>query len=88
MGDIDVDLNSEEGVVTREECPLLRVKVARTRAVGYLRWEGGPHLHEFVTGGWGGEPKLSLAVEVEFPDEMETRVPTGRALWRSDGGHG
>jgi hypothetical protein len=45
--------------------------------VGYLRCEGGPHLHEFVTGRRGGEAKLSLAVEVEFPDEMETCVSTG-----------
>jgi hypothetical protein len=26
MGDIDVDLNPEEGVVAREECPLLEWK--------------------------------------------------------------
>ena len=61
---------------------------SRTGAVGYLRCEGGPHLHEFVAGGRGGEPKLSFAVEVEFPDEMKTSVSTGRALWGGDGGHG
>jgi len=53
-----------------------------------LRRECGPHLHEFVTGGWGGEPELSFAVEVEFADEVESSVSTGRALWGGDGGHG
>jgi hypothetical protein len=88
MGHIDVDMDLEEGVVPREEGALLGVEEARTRTVGYLRCEGGPHLHEFVTSGRGGETKLSLAVEVEFPDEVETRIPTGGALWGSDGGHG
>jgi len=55
--------------------------------VGYLRCKRGPHLHELVTGRRGGEAKLSLAVEVEFPDKMETCVSTGWALWWSDGGH-
>jgi len=40
--------------------------------VGYLRGEGRPHLHEIMAGRRGREPELSLAVEVEFPDEMET----------------
>jgi len=77
----------EEGVVLREEGPLLGVEETRTRAMGYLRCEGGPHLHEFVTGWWSREPKLSFAVEVEFRDEMERSVSTGWALWGGDGGH-
>ena len=88
VGYIDVDLDSEEGVVAREKGSLLGVKEARARAVGYLRCEGGPHLHELVTGRRGGEAKLSLAVEVEFPDKMESSVSTGGALWGGDGGHG
>ena len=56
--------------------------------MGYLRCEGGPHLHEFVTGGRGKEPKLSFAVDVEFTDEMESSVSTGRVLWGGDGDHG
>lgn len=87
IGYIDFDLNLEERIVAREEGPLLGVEEARTRAVGYLRCEGGPHLHELMTGGRGGEPKLSFAVEVEFPDEMEACVLAGGALWRGDGGH-
>ena len=63
------------------------MKEARAGTVGYLRGEGGPHLHEFVAGGWGGQAKLSFAVEVEFADEMETCVSAGRALWGGDGGH-
>jgi len=74
---IDFDLDSEEGVIAREEGPLLRVKEGRARAMGYLRREGRPHLHELVTGRRSGESKLSLAVEVEFPDEMETCVSAG-----------
>ena len=86
-GSIDVDLNSEKGVIAREEGPFLSVKVARTRAVGHLRCESGPHLHEVVTGRRGGEAKLPLAVEVEFTDEMESCVSAGWTLWRSSGGH-
>jgi len=85
--DIDVDLNSEERVITREECSLLSMEETRARAVGYLRCEGRPHLHQIVTGRRGGEAKLSLAVEVEFSDEVETCVSAGGALWWSDGGH-
>jgi len=88
VGYIDVDLDSEEGVVAREKGSLLGVKETRARAVGSLRWEGWPHLHELVTGRRSGETKLSLAVEVEFPDEMESSVSTGGALRGSDGGHG
>jgi hypothetical protein len=88
MGDIDFDLNPEVGVVAREEGALLRVEEARTGTVGYLRREGGPHLHELMAGRRGGETELPLAVEVEFPDEMETCVSTGGALRRSDCGHG
>ena len=85
--DIDVDLNSEEGVTTREECTLLSTEEARTRAVGYLRCEGRPHLHQVMTGRRGREARLSLAAEVEFLDEMETCISAGRALLWSDGGH-
>lgn len=88
IGDIDVDLNPEEGVTAREECPLFRVEEVRTRAVGYLGCEGGPHLHELVTGRRGGEAKLSLPVEVEISDKMEACIPAGWALWWDDGGHG
>ena len=87
LGQIDVDLNLEEGVVAREEGPLLGVEEARAGAVGYLRGEGGPHLHQLVASGRGGEAKLSLAVEVEFADEMESCVSTGGTLRGSDGGH-
>jgi hypothetical protein len=86
-GIIDVDLNSEKRVIAREEGPFLSMKVTRTRTVGYLGCESGPHLHEVVTGGRGGEAKLPLAVEVEFTDEMETCVSAGWTLWRSSGGH-
>ena len=78
LGKIDVDLNLE-GVAAREEGPLLGVEEARTRAVGYLRGEGGPHLHQFMASGRGGEAKLSLAVEVEFADDMEGCVLAGGA---------
>ena len=88
IGDIDFDLNSEERVIAREERPLLGVKEVRAGTVGYLGCKGGPHLHEFVTGRRGGETELSLAVEVEFADEVETRVSAGWALWWGDGGHG
>ena len=59
---IDVDLDSEEYVIPREESPFLRVKVTGTGAMGYLRCEGRPHLHEFVTGVWSGKAELSFAV--------------------------
>ena len=85
---IDIDLYLEEGVVSREERPLLGVEETRTRTIRYLRCGGGPHLHEFVTGGGGGEPKLSFAVEVEFRDGVGGSVSTGQALWGGDGGHG
>ena len=84
---VNVNLNSEKGVIAREEGPFLSMKVTRTRAVGYLRCESGPHLHEVVTGKRGGEAKLPLAVEVEFRDETETCVSAGWTLWRSGGGH-
>jgi hypothetical protein len=88
VGYVDVDLNLEVGIVAREEGPLLRMEEGRARTVGYLRCESGPHLHELVPGRRGGETKLSFAVEVEFPDEVETCVSTGGARWGSDGGHG
>ena len=75
----------EEGVVSREERPLLVVEETRTRTMRYLRCEGRPHLHEFVTGGGGGEPKLSFVVEVEFADEMERSISTGWSLWGGGG---
>ena len=87
MGRIDVDLNSEKGIISREKGPFLRVKVARAGTMGNLRWEGGPHLHELMTSGWGGEAELSLAVEVEFTNEVESCISAGRALWWGDGGH-
>lgn len=87
MGDIDLDLDPEERVVAREKGALLGVEEGRAMAVRDLGCEGGPHLHELVAGGWGGEAELPLAVEVQFPDEMEACVSAGWALWRSDGGH-
>ena len=77
----------EEGVVSRKEGQLQEAEETRTRAVGYLRCEGGPHLHELVTSEWGGEPNLPFAVEVEVADEVES-LSTARALWGGDGGHG
>ena len=88
VGDVDVDLDPEEGVIAREKGALLRVKEARARAVRDLRCESGPHLHELVAGGRGGESVLALAVEVEFADEMEACVSAGCALWGGDCGHG
>jgi len=57
-------------------------------AVRDLGCKGGPHLHELVASGWGGEADLSLVVEVQFPDDMGNCVSAGWALWWSNGGHG
>ena len=64
----------------REEDPLLGEEEAQTRAVGYLRSGGGPHLHQFVASGQGGEAKPLLSVEVEFMDEMESCFLSGGVL--------
>jgi len=85
--DIDVDLNSEERIITREECSLLSMEETRTSTVGYLRCEGRPHLHQIVSSRRGREARLSLATEVEFSDEMETCISAGGVLWWSGGGH-